>query len=121
MTNKSRITIPRLPFADIKNDILGKKYDLSLAFVTPKESERLALTYKKKRYEANVLSFRLSKTTGEIVISPQVAKSQAKDFGKNFKEMLGLLFIHGCYHLVGHSHGSRMETQERRLRSKYGF
>lgn len=120
-TNKTRTTIPHIAFADIKKDILGPSYDLSLAFVTPKESARLAREYKGKNYEANVLSFRLEKDAGEMVICPSVAKQQAKDFDTDFKGMLTRLFIHGAFHLKGHTHGGTMEREERRILKKYGF
>jgi rRNA maturation RNase YbeY len=121
ITNKTRSTIPRLPFADIAGDVLGTSYDLSVAFVTPREAARLARTYKGKDYEPNVLSFRLSKNSGEMVISPMVAKREAKSFGTDYRGMLLLLFIHGVFHLKGHSHGGTMERAERRILEKYGF
>ncbi len=119
--NKTRGTIPRLPFADIARDVLGASYELSVAFVTPSEAARLARTYKGKDYEPNVLSFRLSKTSGELVISPAVARRQAKDFDTDYGGMLAKLFIHGSLHLKGLTHGSTMESTERRVMRKYGF
>lgn len=119
--NKTRGTIPRLPFADIARDVLGVSYELSVAFVTPSEAARLARTYKGKDYEPNVLSFRLSKTSGELVISPAVAHRQAKDFDTDYRGMLAKLFIHGSLHLKGLTHGSTMESTERRVMRKYGF
>lgn len=121
ISNNTRGKLPRIAFADIKSDILGRSYDLSLAFVTPKEAARLAREYKGKDYEANVLSFRLEKDAGEMVICPSVAKQQAKDFDTDFKGMLTRLFIHGCFHLKGHTHGSTMEREERRIMKQYGF
>lgn len=121
MVNKTRGKIPRLPFADIAHDVLGARYELSVAFVTPSEAARLARTYKGKDYEPNVLSFRLSKTSGELVISPAVAKREAKDFDTDFKGMLLKLFIHGAFHLKGHTHGGTMENAERRILRKYSL
>lgn len=117
--NKTRGTIPRLPFADMARDVLGARYELSVGFVTPAESARLARTYKHKDYAANVLSFRLSKTSGELVIAPAVARKQAKEFGTDFRGMLCILFIHGLFHLKGHTHGGTMESAERRMVRKY--
>lgn len=121
ITNKTRGKVPRLPFADIASDILGARYELSVAFVGPAEAARLARTYKRKDYQPNVLSFRLSKTSGELVISPAVAKRQAKDFGTDYRGMLLILFIHGAFHLKGHTHGSTMDSAERRTLRKYGL
>lgn len=115
------MTIPRLSFADMQQNILGKTYDLSLAFVTPAQSKKIATQYKHKSYEANVLSFRLSKNSGEIIICPSVAKRQAKDFDTDYRGMIARLFIHGCFHLKGQTHGSTMESNERRMLRTYGF
>lgn len=117
--NKTRGTIPRLPFAQIAREILGPRYELSVGFVTPAESARLAREYKHKDYAANVLSFRLSKTSGELVISPSVARKQAKAFNTDFRGMVLILFIHGLFHLKGHTHGGTMESAERRMVLKY--
>lgn len=119
--NKTRGTVPRLPFRDIAEDVLGSSYELSVAFVTPSEAARLARTYKGKDYEPNVLSFRLAPRSGELVISPAVARSQAKDFDTDFRGMLLRLFIHGLFHLKGHTHGGTMESAERRILRKYDF
>lgn len=117
--NKTRGQIPRLPFSDIARDVLGARYELSVCFVTPSEAARLARTYKHKDYAANVLSFRLSKTSGELVISPAVARKQAKEFDTDFRGMLLILFIHGLFHLKGHVHGGTMESAERKTVLKY--
>jgi probable rRNA maturation factor len=121
ISNNTRGKIPRIAFANIKKDILGTSYDLSLAFVTPKEAARLAREYKGKEYEANVLSFRLEKDAGEMIICPTVAKAQAKDFDTNYQGMLTRLFIHGAFHLKGFTHGGTMEREERRIMQKYGL
>lgn len=119
--NKTRGQVPRLPFAAVKKDILGEAYELSVAFVTPTEAGRLARTYKKKDYEPNVLSFRLSPRSGEVVICPSVARAQAKDFDTDYPGMVLRLFIHGLFHLKGHTHGGTMDSAERRVLRKYSL
>ena len=119
VANKTRGTIPRLPFADIAKSVVGNVYELSVAFVTPLEARRIARTYKNKDYAANVLSFRLDKKSGELIICPATAKAEAPDFGRTYKEHLLALFIHGLLHLDGHTHGGTMEKQEIRLIRKY--
>ena len=108
-----------MPFEAIAQTVLGKKYELSVAFVLPKDARRIARTYKRKDYAANVLSFRLSKSSGELVICPATAKAEAPDFGRTYKEHIQTLFIHGLLHLEGHTHGGTMESEERRLLRKY--
>lgn len=114
--NKTSHTLRGLPFAKIKERVLGKKYELSLAVVGLAESRRITQKYKhprrkvgvetkKKNRPSNVLSFPLSKTSGEIVLCPRAAGEFT----------LGYLFIHGCLHLKGFKHSATMDATEARL------
>ena len=103
----------------IKNDILGKDYSLSLAFIDEVTSQRLNKTYRKKDKPTNILSFPLSKTEGEILICPVVVKRELKKFGRTYRQLLGFLVIHGMLHLKGFSHGSTMENEERKWMKKF--
>ena len=59
--------LPRLPFLDMKNKILGTKYDLSIAFVGRAKSRELNKRFRDKDYADAV---RLAKKAGD---SPQRA------------------------------------------------
>lgn len=111
----------RLPFVDIKNAVLGKKYDLSLVFIGSTLSRRLNREYRGKDKPANVLSFPLSKESGEIFIDIKEATKQAPSFGATAPKFIGQLFIHGLCHLKGFNHGSRMEKEEEKIREKFKF
>ena len=119
LLNQTKGKLPGLPFVDIKNDILGKDYSLSLVFITEKKSLELNRTYRKKNKPANVLSFPLSKNNGEIFISIATAKKQAKDFERNWESFVGFLVIHGCLHLKGLDHSSIMEKAEKKYDQKH--
>jgi len=103
----------------LKNEILGKDYELSLAFVDRRTSRRLNRTYRKIDKPTNVLSFPLSQKSGEILICRVVAKAEAQKFGKTLPEFLGFLVIHGMLHLKGMDHGARMEKAEKKYDQKY--
>ncbi len=92
-------------FEELKNKILGKKYELSLVFCKNALSRRLNRVYRGKDTPANVLSFPLSKNSGEIFIN----LSRTDTFSA------GELFIHGCLHLKGMRHGSKMLKAEQQL------
>lgn len=111
--------IPLIPFLSIKEKILGKKYDLTIIFCTPKESQEKNKLYRGKDYPTNVLSFPLSDTEGEIYISLSTAKKDAAKFKMTHLEFLHLLIIHGALHLKGHDHGSTMEALEDSYLSKF--
>lgn len=117
--NKTKGKLVRLPFAVMKSGVLGKRYALDLIFVTPAESRRLNLTYRKKNKPANVLSFSLSPSEGQIAICPGRARIEAPSYARTEKTFIGFLFIHGLLHLKGLSHGSTMEDEEKRLSARY--
>ncbi len=98
-------------FQKIKETVLGKKYELSLAFVGPTESRKVTLKAKKKNKASNVLSFPLSPTSGEIIICPAAAGTYTVPY----------LFIHGLLHLKGYKHSATMERIEHRLLKRFGF
>ena len=106
-------------FEKIKKDILGKDYDLSIAFVSPKKSQKINNTYRKINKPTNILSFALSENSGEIILCPVVIKKEAKNFGKTFDQFLGFLVIHGMLHLKGFEHSSTMERLEEEYDQKY--
>ncbi len=121
LRNKTRGRLPRLPFTLIKNEILGRDYDLSLVFVGDRESREINIKSRGLDYIPNVLSFELEYNTGEIFINPFEAKRQAKDFDKTLAKFVGYLYIHGLCHLKGMTHGSTMERTEAKFRKQFGI
>jgi len=107
--------IPNLPFIKIKEEILGTDYNLSLVFPTDKLAEKLHKTWKEKDDPANILSFPVGENEGEIFISLTKAKEEYKKTKLTFNNYIKLLFIHGCLHLSGLSHGDIMESKEDEL------
>jgi rRNA maturation RNase YbeY len=104
--------LPNVPFLPIKEAILGKTYDLTITFCSPKESQDLNRTYRNKDYPTNILSFPLSEKEGEIYICLSTSRKDATKFEMSYIKFLHLLVIHGCFHLKGHEHGSTMEQLE---------
>ena len=110
---------PSLPYEKIKNDILGKKYNLSLAFIGSTRAQTLNNEHRGKNYIPNVLSFPLDEQIGEIFITPTIAKKEAYKFDMTHKGYVGFLFIHACLHLKGLDHGKQMEKEEKKYCRKY--
>ncbi|MEQ1561212.1 MAG: rRNA maturation RNase YbeY [Nitrospira sp.] len=121
ITNKTKSTLPRVPFAMIKDKAMGKNYSLSLVFVGETTSKTLNNSYRGKNKSTNVLSFTLDKNHGEIFITPAVVKRQTKLFDRKYDNLIAFLFIHGLMHLKGMDHGSTMERAEMQLRKKFGI
>ena len=123
LINMTRGKLPSLPFAEMKDDILGKNYSLSIACVNEKKSQEINKEHRGKDKPTNVLSFSLKKNEGEIVLCPSVIKKEImkKLTGerKTFPEFFGFLVIHGMLHLKGMSHGAIMEKEESKHDQKY--
>lgn len=68
--------------------------------------QELNKAYRGKDRPTDVLSFPLDdpQNLGQIVISLDRAKAQAKELGQSTEEELRFLFAHGVLHLLGYDH-----------------
>lgn len=112
MTRKNKFSIP---FERLKRSVLGKNFELSLVFADDKLSRRLNRIYRGKNRPANVLSFPLSKKSGEIFIDLVTVEKEAPRYGLSYRDFVKLLFVHGLLHLKGMRHGRKMERTEKKL------
>ncbi|MBL1434316.1 rRNA maturation RNase YbeY [Candidatus Wolfebacteria bacterium] len=115
----SRGIPPRILYKQIKTDVLGKDFDLSLVFVGDMLSTRLNVERRGKGYTPNVLTFPLTESSGEMFINLREAKREAKKYSISYTTWTLQLFIHGLLHLEGMSHGDTMEKKEQKLVKKY--
>lgn len=112
-------TIKRVPFLALKEKILGKSYELSIAFVPPHKARALNRAYRGKEYTPNTLSFSLDKKSGEIVLCLSAIRSQYRSFNMDMATYLTFLVIHSMLHLKGYEHGSTMERKEKHFLSLF--
>ncbi|MDO8658970.1 MAG: rRNA maturation RNase YbeY [Candidatus Parcubacteria bacterium] len=108
-------------FSIIKNDILGKDYSLSIAYVDKKKSKELNKKYRNINKATNVLSFSLTKNSGELILCSEIIKKETKKFGRTFPKLVGYLVIHGMLHLKGMEHSKKMEEMEEKYLSRTKF
>ncbi len=106
-------------FLNMKDVALGKKYELSIVFVGKKLGKKLNTEHRKKNYATDILSFPIDKNAGEIFLQYEALKKKAKEFGRTPENYLRFLVIHGLIHLKGFDHGSRMESEEARVRALF--
>jgi probable rRNA maturation factor len=111
--------LPSLPFANYKEAVLGKVYDLTLNFVSPTTIHKLNRDYRQHDKVTDILSFPLNKKTGEIFICLSYANKKAKSFDRTPVNYLSFLVIHGLVHLKGFDHGDIMEAEEKKYRKKF--
>ena len=92
---------------------------------------RLNRTFRNKRGPTDVLSFPAngakpsakSEYVGDIAISPQTARRNARRYGRLLADELRILILHGMIHLAGFDHETdqgEMERLERGLRRRLG-
>jgi len=93
-----------------------KNAEISIAFVGDKEIKRLNKQYRGKDKVTDVLSFdyrnglaqiktqKSAEINGEIVICYPQALRQAKEHGRNVKQEIKTLLVHGLLHLCGYEH-----------------
>lgn len=107
--------LPKIAFAPLKDEVLGKNFEVSLVFCGPALSRSLNRQYRLKDKVGNVLSFPLSKNSGEIFICLAKARTECKKFDMSFPKFVTYLFVHGCLHLKGMEHGDKMDRLEQKF------
>ena len=113
--------VPRIPFDRIARTVLGDRYLLSLVICGDALARRMNVTYRKKTYAPNVLSFPLSAREGEIFLNVRKGAREARAYGTTPTRHIAHLFVHGCFHLKGLHHGRTMESAEKRVLGRFGF
>ncbi len=83
--------------------------ELNLLFCADIFIKGLNRNFRKKNKPTDILTFYYetglkSGLTGDIAISLQTARRQAKETGHSLEEELLVLLVHGFYHLLGHDH-----------------
>ena len=103
--------------------------EVSLMLVDDQRIHALNREYRGVDRPTDVLSFALQEDMedepdaafeddmlGDIVISAERAKEQAKEYGHSFEREIVYLAVHGTLHLLGYDHEEEMDKQE--MRSK---
>ena len=80
--------------------------DVELLLTDDATIQQLNKQYRGKDKPTDVLSFSLDDPVhlGQLVISVDRAKEQAKELGQSLEEELKFLFAHGLFHLLGYDH-----------------
>ena len=90
---------------------------ISITLTNPENIRRLNEEYRNIDSETDVLSFPMFEKyeleerealnediLGDIVISIERVKEQAKEYGHSFERELSYMIVHGFYHLMGEDH-----------------
>ena len=97
---------------------------INLRLLNDKEMKKLNMQFRQKDKTTNVLSFpnddisvKQTKNIGDIAISVEYVKAEAKKEGKTFDDHIIHMLAHGVYHILGYDHGNEenamiMENKE---------
>jgi len=84
---------------------------INLRLLNDKEMRKLNMQFRQKDKTTNVLSFpnddisvKQTKNIGDIAISVEYVKSEAKKEGKTFDDHIVHMLAHGVYHILGYDH-----------------
>ena len=105
---------------------------VTIQLISDNSMARLNKTYRKKDGPTDVLSFPANgdrrrsgagEYVGDIAISPETARRNARRFSRSLPMEMRILILHGMIHLAGFDHESdhgEMDRFERRLRKRLG-
>lgn len=104
---------------------------VTIELISDAAMARLNATYRKKHGPTDVLSFPANGArpkpgaayVGDIAISPETARRNARRFSRSLPLEMRVLILHGMIHLAGFDHEAdhgEMDRLERRLRKRLG-
>ncbi|MFC1568204.1 rRNA maturation RNase YbeY [Candidatus Margulisiibacteriota bacterium] len=105
-------------FKVLINRILKKEKaggEVNLVLLNDAEIRKLNRKYRGKDKATDVLAFPMNEDgiVGDIAISTETARKNARRFGVNYREEMKRLVIHGTLHLLGYDHGEKMRHAEK--------
>lgn len=113
----------------ISEESLTESFELSLSLISDEEIQKANSEYRNKNSPTDVLSFREEEAEidfpnpsgatvlGDVLISKDTAKRQAKEKGHSYEYEIAFLFVHGILHLLDYDH-ERSEEEERVMFAK---
>lgn len=132
---------PNEEYEDVINEVIEKCFQeeklnntniyISITLTNPENIRKINKEYRKIDKETDVLSFpmfekdeidaiieskeyEIDDVLGDIVISIDRVKEQAKEYGHSFKRELAYMVVHGFYHLMGYDHIKEEDKEKMR-------
>ncbi len=101
-------------------------HEIDIVFTDDKEIKKLNSAYRAKNKPTDVLSFSQTEgedldfieSLGDIIISLDTAKKQAKQYKVTFEEEVLRLLMHGMLHLLGYDHVDVPEEVAEEMRAR---
>ena len=112
-----------------EENLLDSKLYISVILTNPDEIQQMNKEYRKIDKTTDVLSFpmyerdeiphlnkEIEEPIGDIVISIERVREQAKEYKHSFERELAYMLVHGFYHIMGYDHMEEMEKKEMRAK-----
>lgn len=112
-----------------EENLLDSKLYISVILTNPDEIQKMNKEYRKIDKTTDVLSFpmyerdeiphlnkEIEEPIGDIVISVERVRKQAKEYEHSFERELSYMLVHGFYHIMGYDHMEEMEKKEMRAK-----
>lgn len=92
---------------------LKRTHHISAAFISEKEMKKLNFQHRGVNAVTDVLSFTLNNEDyfGEILLSYEQAKRQAKEMKHSVRDEITFLTVHGLLHVFGFDHEKPLEAK----------
>jgi probable rRNA maturation factor len=93
----------------------GKEGKINVALVDDQEIRELNKRFRHQDRATDVLSFTMNEdgVLGDIAISTEAARRQARRYGWSYRRELKRLVVHGTLHVLGYDHSRRMSHAEK--------
>lgn len=120
INNLTNFRVDKKFFTGVAKKVLSgenrARENLSVAFVSPEEIQKLNEKYRKRNNPTDVLSFekvsQFKDEFSEVVICPKVVKDDTADSPLSLKKEMTKVLIHGILHILGYDHEkSKKETE----------
>ena len=135
VNRQRRVQVSVKPLEDffdrVRRELRFPREAVTVQLISDASMARLNQTFRHKLGPTDVLSFPANGATpkrsapyaGDIAISPESARRNARRFSRPFPVELRILILHGMLHLAGFDHETdhgEMARLERRLRRRLG-
>jgi len=118
-------------FERVRRELRFASESVTVELISDAAMARLNQSFRNKRGPTDVLSFpangarpnRGTQYVGDIAISPETARRNARRFSRTLPVEMRILILHGMIHLAGFDHENdhgEMDRLERRLRRRLG-
>jgi len=103
---------------------------LSISFISSKELRAINKKYLKHDFNTDIITFnysmRVNEIDGEILISFEEARLNAKKYKTNYSKEISRLVVHGILHLLNFEDNNKknkaiMKQMEKKLINRYNF